>query len=176
MVANPIAELLAHRWELYGFIRALVRNHQDAEDVFQSVAVAVVEQSARTPEIRDYRAWVKEVARRQVLKHFRTVRGQRTVALPVDALVEVACAAFSRDDPAPEDLVEEHEALRDCLEKLPLPATQLLRLRYLGSKSYAEIALDVDKREDAVRRAVSRARALLKDCVFKRLRLTSKEA
>jgi len=166
------AELLKHRWELFGFIRALVHNTQDAEDLFQNVATVIVEQAEEGEKVRDFRAWAKEIARRQVFKHFRDRKSRRLSAVPVDEMVDVLCEAWTQDASTPAQLTEEHEALRGCLEQLPGESAQLIKLRFLADLAYRDIARQLSKNEEAVRRAVSRARLALTACVRGKLGLT----
>jgi RNA polymerase sigma-70 factor (ECF subfamily) len=165
---DPLGLLLQNRWELYGFIRALVRNTHDAEDVFQEVAATVVKKAQQGTEIRDFRAWSHEVARMCVLAHFRR-RGSRAKA-PVEEmrlLVEELTL-----DPAhgPETSLAESEALWRCLEKLPARSRALLEMRFVADRSYEEIARDLRASVAAVRRAAARARLALLSCVERRLR------
>ena len=71
MANDNLKNLLAYRWELFGFIMSLVRRTDAAEDIFQEVAAVVVERAAGAEPIRDFKAWAREVAHRQVLKHFQ---------------------------------------------------------------------------------------------------------
>ena len=78
MVANDrLKDLLAFRSELLGFIRAILRNTADAEDLFQETCRIILEKSDQTGPIVDFRAWAKEIARRQVLQHYRTLRTRK---------------------------------------------------------------------------------------------------
>jgi len=82
-----VQELLTYRAELFGFIRALLRNTHDAEDLFQEVSAVVLREASASGEpIRDFRAWVKEVARRKALEHYRARRACRAAGLPVEEM------------------------------------------------------------------------------------------
>jgi DNA-directed RNA polymerase specialized sigma24 family protein len=49
---------------------AMVRDLDAAEEIFQSAAVVVIEYDQPEP-IRDFRAWGKEIMRRQALRYIR---------------------------------------------------------------------------------------------------------
>jgi RNA polymerase sigma-70 factor, ECF subfamily len=166
MANDNLKALLQYRWELFGFIMSLVRRTDVAEDLFQEVAAIVVERGADAEPLRDFKAWAREVAHRQVLKHFRDDPARRSVPLPelVDAAAQ-ACAEESADADA------EHDALRRCLQELPPRTTDLLRQRFVSDREYDEISTSAGLSEGAVRRAVARARQALLDCVRRRLKL-----
>jgi RNA polymerase sigma-70 factor, ECF subfamily len=177
MQNNVLSELLKLRYELFGFIRALVRNTHDAEDLFQEVARIVVEKaSAPGAEIRDFRAWAKEIARRQTLQFFRERRAQKIITLPVEEMAELAGDVYARYSPVPADLTREHEALRKCLEKIPAKTGTMVQLRYASDLAYDEIAERLRATEASVRRAVARARLALVDCVRREMQNSGEDA
>jgi RNA polymerase sigma-70 factor (ECF subfamily) len=166
-----VQELLTYRAELFGFIRALLRNTHDAEDLFQEVSAVVLrEASAGGEPIRDFRAWVKEVARRKALEHYRARRACRAAGLPVEEMAGLVADVYRSHDPAPFDLAEEYDALRACMQQMPEHVLRLVRLRYLGDQEYGAIARSVQRSEAAIRRMVARARLSLMDCVQRRLK------
>lgn len=176
-MANKIlAQLLRCRGELYGFIRAILRNARDAEDLFQEVAAAIMEHGRKGTEVRDFRAWAKEIARHHVFQYCRKQRRERTQSLPAEEMVEVAGRAFMDHSPSPDGLANETEALRNCMRRLPGPARELLRLRFVSDRSYVDIAERLRRTEAAVRRASARARTMLLDCVRNRLGRAASEA
>jgi RNA polymerase sigma-70 factor (ECF subfamily) len=166
MANDNLKALLAYRWELFGFIMSLVRRTDVAEDIFQEVATVVVERGAGAEPLRDFRAWAREVAHRQVLKHFRDDPARRSVPLP--EMVDAAAQAYAEEAP---DADAEHEALRGCLEEIPAKTAELLRQRFVSDREYDEISRLAQASEAAVRRAVARARQALLDCVRRRLKL-----
>jgi len=167
MATDQLERLLRYRRELFSFIRALVRNSQDTEDVFQEVARIIVEKSSL--EVDNFEAWAREIARRQALAYFRKKRTSSRRFKPVEEMIETVSAAFAGNPVAPEESTDRYEALRACLQKLGESARKLLRMRFEEDREYAEIAGSTGRNEGAVRRAVARARKALADCVFARL-------
>jgi len=166
MANDNLKALLAYRWELFGFIMSLVRRTDVAEDIFQEVAAVVVERGSGAEPLRDFRAWAREVAHRQVLKHFRDDPARRSVPLP--EMVEAAAQAYAEESP---DADAEHDALRECLQEMPAKTAELLRQRFVSDRDYDEISRLARASEAAVRRAVARARQALLACVRRRLKL-----
>ena len=172
MADEMLSLLLRHRGELYGFIRAILRHTQDAEDLFQEVAAAIMEHARKGTEVRDFRVWAKEIARHQVWQYYRRKRLDKTVALPDEGMLELAGQAFLKHSPPPAELMQETEALRECLRGLTGQGVELLRLRFVSDRSYLDIARHLQRTEAAVRRAAARVRLLLLQCVRGRLHRT----
>ena len=174
MPNDALKELLGFRSELLGFIRAILRNPSDAEDLFQETCRIILEKSAETSAIQDFRSWAKEIARRQVLQHFRSLRTRKTSTVPSAEMAELAGEVYRTHSPAPEDLAEEAAALRACLDQIPEKQRQVIRLRFLAGQGYDSIARAIQGSEGAIRRMVARTRLLLMECVRQRLDLAGK--
>ncbi len=173
MQEEVLQELLSRRTELFGFIRALVRNTHDAEDIFQEVSMAVLKQAERGEAINDFEKWSKQVARNCVLKHFRNKRSRRTRLLPAPEMVDLLDHVYLTNTPGHDDLTNQTDALFFCLKAMPEKSASIVQLRYAEDRSYPEIASRIRSSEQAVRRAVSRARLALMDCVKRRLGMPS---
>src|SRR3954471_17013224 len=96
-----IKRFLAHQAEFMGYVMAMTRSLEAAEEVFQNAAVVMLEPQ-REP-IRDFRAWAKEVVRRQALLWLRTHIADRRRAALDPALLESVELAFAQDDDADPD-------------------------------------------------------------------------
>lgn len=173
---DVLKELLGFRSELFGFIRAIVRNTHDAEDLFQEVARIILEKSAEGTQVSDFRAWAKEIARRQALQHYRTLRLRKADSIPTEEMADLVADVYMKHSPAARDLTEEYDALRQCMAKLPGKNVELIRLRFAADQGYDAIARAVQGSETAVRRMVARLRILLMDCVRRRLAVAGREA
>jgi len=175
MVSNDaLKELLGFRSELLGFIRAILRNTADAEDLFQETCRIILEKADQTPAILDFRAWAKEIARRQVLHHYRVLRMRKTSSVPTEEMAELVSEVYLKHSPTPEELAEESAALRACLEEMPEKQRQVIRLRFLAGQGYDVIARAIQGSEGAIRRMVARTRLLLVECVRQRLGLAGR--
>ena len=67
--SQPIQQYLQLRSEFMGYLYAITRDAELAEEVYQNSAVVVIEKTNSDEEIRDFRAWAKEVIRRQRTCH-----------------------------------------------------------------------------------------------------------
>lgn len=165
--SSLVADFLRHRSQHLGFLRMLCRDDGLAEELFQDLAVIVLEGQERyDPHQGDLHAWIRGIARNLVRAHAR----QRRPVTPVDAAVEEAVARSWDDcDEAELDLRQERLArLRSCLERLG-PATQdLIRRRYEDGESSQRIATASGRSIGAIDTALCRARAALLTCLGRR--------
>jgi RNA polymerase sigma-70 factor, ECF subfamily len=174
MANDALKELLGYRSELLGFIRAILRNPADAEDLFQETCRIILEKAHETGPILDFRAWAKEIARRQVLQHYRTLRTRKTSTVPSEEMAELVSDVYLKHSPTREELAEESAALRACLDQVPERQRQVIRLRFLAGQGYDSIARAIQGSEGAIRRMVARTRLLLMECVRQRLGLAGR--
>lgn len=164
-----LKSFLQYRGELFGFIRAIVRNTHDAEDLFQEIAAIIMEKSEQEKEIRNFRAWSKEIARRHVLAFFRKKKTRKNRYLPGDEMAELIADLHTRHSPGKEVLTREYDALRRCMQQLSGWKKQLIQLRFMEDKSFRQIALTVSRKQTAVRKSLYRIRLALVDCVDRKL-------
>ncbi|MFC1479312.1 sigma-70 family RNA polymerase sigma factor [Planctomycetota bacterium] len=165
MNKNLMKELLAHRRELFGFIRAMVLSSTDADDIFQEVALVVMEKEEKSEEIRNFRAWSFEIARRKIHEFFRTERGKGREQMPTMEMESLIADIYTNYSPPDYKKDEEHEALRACMGKLREKHRNLLRMRFIENMSYEEISNITRKSGEALRQALSRIRKSLVSCI-----------
>jgi RNA polymerase sigma-70 factor (ECF subfamily) len=158
--------LMQHRTSLYAYIFANVRNHHDAEDILQSVSIAVMESFQQLTSEAGFLPWSLEIARRRVLRHYRDAG--REQSLDPDLLLRLAEAAARVEQKQPG---RSHEAaLRACLEELPDSSRQMIQRRYDGSVAdMAELAMQLGRSVQAVYAQIKRIKAALRECVERRL-------
>jgi RNA polymerase sigma-70 factor, ECF subfamily len=160
--------LMQHRTALYGYIFACVRNHTDAEDIFQNVSVAVTESFGQLQDEQGFLPWAREIARRRVLAHRRTC-GREVVCDPevVRRLAEAAERVERREPTS-----VQREALLACLEGLPAHSRQLITMRYDGSTTDSSIiAGRFGRSVQSIYAQIKRIKLALRECVERRLTL-----
>lgn len=150
-----------HQGIVKAFILSLQPGFADAEDVLQETFLVVTRRAADYREGTNFVAWACAIAR---LKLFEA---RRKATAP--ALSEEALAALCDDAPAEAFFQERLGALQDCLPRLAPRARQLVWLRYHGELALQEIATRLAWKEPAVRVALAKARAVLRDCVQRQL-------
>jgi RNA polymerase sigma-70 factor len=151
---------------LYSYVYACVRSHHDAEDILQNVSVVVIESLGQLRDEAGFLPWAREIARRSALAHCR--KGRRETTLDPELVQRLAEAA---DDLDREYTVSDHRAaLLACLDELPPHSRDLLARRYDGSSGDARaLAARFGQTVQAFYARIKRIKALLRDCVSRRL-------
>lgn len=156
--------LVANRQRIYGFILSLVHDRRAAEEILQDVSMVLWRKFERFELGTDFAAWAMSVARFSI---FEWRRRQQRLPLPLndeqmERLADEAVAvAFDFD--------ARHEALRECLKKLPNRDHELLHLRYEVSESMTRIAELTRVSRVAVYKRLNRIHVALLACVRSRL-------
>jgi RNA polymerase sigma factor (sigma-70 family) len=167
-------QFLQNRQALLGFIFALTRDQRVAEEVFQEVALAILEEAAGGKEVEPFLPWAREVARRRVAEHYRKA-SRREAPAPLDeSMVEVVCRAFDENDEAPEKDSLRLAFLRQCLRQLPRRARDVIERRYSGRMDIETIAQGIAWQVDSVHVLLARTRKALAECI--RAKLATMEA
>lgn len=160
-----VRDFLEHRGLILGFIYALVRNPEIAEEVFQEVGLKVVEQAGKGTAVARFLPWVREICRNAVTDHFRA--RQRTAALP-DSLAAVIAQSF--DEHEPQDVAARRAHLQSCMGLLTERMRDLVTRRYRDGVPLDELASGMGWKTESVKVALSRARKALAECVHTKLR------
>ncbi len=164
-MSSPLSlEFMRRRAQHLGFLRVLCRDEALAEELFQDLAVAVLEGVGRfRPDEGDFDAWVRGIARNLWRSHLR----RRRPTTSIEAAVEAAVAA-AWDDRSPSEAVEQAERLgrlHDCLDGLAPTARELVRRRYELCESSAAIAAALGRSAAAIDTALCRIRGALLTCL-----------
>ena len=167
-----IQQYLQLRSEFMGYLYAMTRDAEFSEEIYQNAAVVVMEKANQAEAIRNFRAWSKEVVRRQALHAIRAreVATRHGRAMPPE-LLEAVSDAFLRDSSEDALVLDETRALKLCLDRLPKDKRELVALRYERNSSFDEISQQTGSTPAAVQRALSRIRKLLHGCVQRRIQL-----
>lgn len=165
------AEQFASLWTaaqptVTAFVRTLIPQYQEADEVIQRVAVALVRKYDQYDPTRSFAAWAIGVAKFEVL-YFRRERATDR-HLFGDDIVEQVAGQY-------EILAEEADPLRDalqhCLAQLGGRARQVVELRYRRGMASHRIAQEMEVSSGAVRMLLSRVRDTLRRCIKKHLAL-----
>lgn len=165
------AALLKYRQDLLGYIFALTRDYEIAEEIFQEVALVILNEAATGRKVRKFSAWAREIARRRVANFFRgNPRRSKTQPLE-ESMVESISSAF--DEEAAEGSASDGlrlKFLRQCLEKLSRRAREAIDCRYRDRMQIAQIAAAMGWQVTAVNTALSKAKGSLAQCIGRKLR------
>jgi RNA polymerase sigma-70 factor (ECF subfamily) len=126
---------------VFGYVRSIVRDHHEAEDVTQHVFTKMMRVIGKYEE-RDvpFFAWLLRVARNVAVDYVRSER-----LIPVEEVRTTL--AHGGSEPPPLAWTED---LREALATLPLAQRQVLLMRHIGGLSPAEIAGLFGKSEGSI--------------------------
>jgi len=166
LASSGDAESFAELYErylpaVYRYVGARVRAREEAEDLTSEAFRQVWTSRHGYSGLGAFRAWLFTIVRRTVADHYRQRRSM------TQQLVAPAVAEDALDEaPTPEEQVVQGERelhARRLLSGLGEEQQEILRLRFAAELTYAEIAVVIGKREDAVKKIAYRALHLLRE-------------
>lgn len=163
-------QFVQHRDMLYGYVFALTRDHDLAEDILQDVGVSILSEAklGRVPDI--FIPWARGLARHRVADHYRRLAYRRQHEMPFEKFADAVDLAFAEHAWTPEDNHHQLKLLRECLDGLTTRVRTIIDLRYNGCESIDKIAASMSWTPASIKVALSRARRALADCVDRKLR------
>jgi len=135
-------------------VQRMVKNHDDAEDITQTVFIKVYENLQGIDLRQKFFSWLYRIAVNEALNFIR--RQKRTTRLEGD---------FAANGSTPEEAFVETEfndQIQDSLMKLDPENRGLIVLKHLQNCSYQEMAYIMDIPEKTVKSRLYSARQLLK--------------
>lgn len=157
-------EIAAHQPRLRAFIRCLLVNPRDVDDVLQEVNSLLWEKATDFQPGSSFWAWSSQVARFKVLNlvsrydRERVIFDQETINQMADVIEERVAS-----------LEDRREALEVCLGKLPAGQRQLIDLRYSDGQAIDRISETIGRPIGSIRQTLYRIRGLLLDCIQRQL-------
>ncbi len=162
------AEQFAALWTaahptIAAFIRTLIPDYQQADEVLQRVAVTLVRKFDQYDQSRSFTAWAVGFAKFEVL-YFRRERATDKHLFGDDIVEQIAVRY--------EDLADEidpvREALSKCVEQLKGRSKRVIELRYRRGMKSSRIAEEMTLSAGAVRMLLCRVRQSLRRCIERR--------
>jgi len=137
--------------DVFGYVRSIVRDHHEAEDITQNVfaklGVAIHRYEERAVP---FAAWIMRVARNATLDHLRARRQIPVEEVRVSEPIDERAA------------LERRQSLKDALASLPVEQREVLVLRHVAGLSPPEIAERLGKTESSIHGLHHRGRSSLK--------------
>lgn len=162
---DKIVELLTGaQQQLSRYVRTLVPNRSDAEEVLQETNLFIWRNADQFELGTNFMAWVCRIAHYQVLTHRK--RQSRSRLHFSDALVEQLAPRASENAAEQNDEVE---AFESCVAKLSEQDQALIDLRYEPGATVQSVADEVGRSTQAVYYALGRIRAWLLGCIQRTL-------
>jgi RNA polymerase sigma-70 factor (ECF subfamily) len=159
---NFVRQLTKVQQSLLAFIMSMVGDFDIASDILQETNVVICEKYEGG--IESFEAWAIQIARFQTLAWLRDRGRSRGVSDPL--LLELIADEVSH---VAERTSERRLALLACLNALPKPHREVIRLRYEENLSNEDVASRVSRTTGAVSQMLFRLRRNLARCVERRL-------
>lgn len=147
------------------FVRSMVRDEHQAEDVLQQVAIAAATNFDQYDRDREFAHWLIGIAKRRIAQHFREHQRDRhtfdhaLLDQIVDAYVHVA-----------DELPDRTLALQKCIKKLNPRGQDIVDMRYQQNLKPKQIASRVGTSPTAITSLLHRIRQTLSDCIDRQLK------
>ena len=146
------------------YLNSVIYNRSDAQDLLQRTALCAFRKFKNYNAEQPFQAWVYGIAKYEVLSYFRSLGRNHEIT---DS--EISERLVENIEDQSERLAQEEEDRNALLEKLlreiPPKAQELIRLRFFENLGYDEIARRFNTNEGAVRTAVSRIIAKMREMV-----------
>lgn len=155
---------LEHRDGILGFILALTHDREAAEEIFQEVGLAVVEEAGRKREVLQFLPWIHEMARRRIAEFYRRTSRRRALEHS-ESMDDVLALAFQEAAADPSAVRRRQEHLETCIRELNPSQRELLEQRYREHLPLRRIADRSASTEGSVKVLLWRLRRQLARCI-----------
>ncbi len=158
-IETAVQVLLRRRLRLVAVAAAIVRDVDAADDIFQQVVLAALQQHEELRDEEHLLAWAVRVTRHRAVDW---ARRRQVQTLPSD-LLDLLQSTWG--DPAGVGISDQVEVLNRCISKLGDPARELLRLKYHEGLAMPELVERLQRSADALYQALSRIHRSLRECI-----------
>ncbi len=156
--------LIQYQPRIYGFIRSLVPNRADAEDLLQETASVLWRKFEEFDPDSNFLAWALSVARYQVLYFYQ--KSKRDVLRFSEEFIDAVSADTVAESVRLGGL---EEMLSKCLAKLSDRDRQLLAARYWQELAPKTLAAKLGQPLKTIYSSLDRIRRYLTECMRRRL-------
>ncbi len=157
--------LLQHQTQLFGYIYSLVRDLDDADDLFQQTCLALWKKFDQYDPARAFSPWAFGVARYEVLNFLRARSRDRLYFSDELNLLLVECQIELGLEPADDRL----SAMASCISKLRNRDQELLDVCYGKAVRIPEIAREWGRSTQSIHNSLKRIRQAVYECVRRTL-------
>lgn len=157
--------LRQHQSQLFGYIHALVRDLNDADDLFQQTTVILWNKFATFDRQRSFVAWACGVARLEAANFLRSRSRQRLYFTDELNLLLIE----AQDELSPDELEDRRAALARCLRQLRERDRQLIEECYAAEDAIPAVAQRDKRSPQSVYNSLRRIRRALFECIRRSL-------
>jgi RNA polymerase sigma-70 factor (ECF subfamily) len=159
------ARLSHHQTQLFGYIYSLVRDLDDADDLFQQTSLVLWDKFHLYDPSKSFIAWACGVARYEVSNFLRSRSRQRLYFSDNLAIMLIE----AHNELGEEPLEDRRHALAQCMTKLRPKDQQLLDACYGRSARIPDVAEHWGRSTQSIHNSLRRIRRTLFECVNRSL-------
>lgn len=160
--------LVAHQSRLLRYIKSLVPNHHEAEDLLQRTNLILWRKRVRFEAGSNFLAWSFAIARLEACNQLRQLRRDRRVF--ADQEEEAPAPEWPRASAEQTGDPDALLALRDCLKRLPSRDRELLLMRYGTDKTLGDYARELNRKPGTLKARLFKIREDLRKSIQDELR------
>ena len=155
---------LANERRINGYVRALVPNWSDIDDVIQETVTVMWSKFNEFQKGSNFSAWALKIAHFQVLKYYKDQKNNRLYFSQdvVEAISEKIAAQTSETD-------ERLSILRRCLERLQAKELNLIQMRYEPGNTTQSVSRQTGQQAHVLYRLFNKIHAKLLLCMRRTL-------
>lgn len=165
--ADILKLILRQRLQLLAYARAIVRDIQKAEDVFQEVSILAIKKKNEFKEINALPAWLRRTTRFKALAIIRDQTRECTDTISPEVLDTIDAyweATESQNN-------RRIELLGECIEQLTENSQEIISLRYFKGMKGKDVAISLGRKVRTVYMALTRIHRTLRGCVEEKMML-----
>lgn len=151
---------LANERRIYGFVRALVPNWSDIDDIIQETAAVLWSKFDQFEKGTNFPAWALKIARYQILNYYKTQRNDKLYFS--EEVVELLADKSLTKNPNHDERLS---VLKKCLQKLKQYELSLIQMRYEPGSSTKLVAKQTGKELHVLYRLFNKIHAKLLMCI-----------
>jgi RNA polymerase sigma-70 factor (ECF subfamily) len=159
-----VALYVEHQVAIRSFVRMLLPDPADAEDVMQTTSLTMWRRFEQFQPGTSFRNWAFQVAKFVAMKHIaRKARDRHRFS---EATINMLAEHVEQQE---ERLAGQRRALEHCVEQLGSDDRQVLAVCYSTGVTLKEFAVEIGRTPNALYKQLGRIRAALVECVQRRL-------
>ena len=158
--------LISHQQALLNYIKSVVQNHHEAEDILQKTNLILWQKRGRFEAGSSFRAWAFTIARLESLNQIRRRSRDQRVFSERDVLETPGSDPDATDDGQLDTL----KALRVCLRRLPDRDRELLLMRYGTDRTLGDYAKNLNRSPGTLKARLFKIRENLRKGIEEHLR------
>lgn len=159
-----------YQMKLYSYLRRLIRNKEESEDLLQGVFMKVYRNIKSFDTRRKFSSWIYRIAHNEAVNFLKKRSKKHFVSIEdIQSVKDKLEITDTRKNPIDSWIAKElKKEMQEALEKLPPKYKEVLMLRYYYDKSYEEMSKVLRKPVNTVGTLLNRAKKKLMVIMGKR--------